>query len=210
MKKFFILFLNLICFSFLCVAQYTKKDFLDSLKNTVYLKDYFKKNIEYNDSSYAKYLNSFLPIDTFEIDSNNGFGFNPTSLSLSYQKSKYIKLYSGLGIKKGKKEKINTLFFYNYNGQKTALCWKFHENGNIEEIHYFKPELIDTAKNYGTLIPKLPSYRFKLFRKNGVMEITGNFSEGKKSGEWFYYNNKGLLFKKEKFNKNKRTSRVSF
>lgn len=208
MKRLFVLLVNMICFY--CEAQYTKNDFLDSLKNTIYLKDYFNKYEEYIDSNYALYINSCFPLDTFEVDSNSGFGYHPTSISISYNNSSYLKFYPGLCVLKGRNKQIKELAFYNYNGQKTGLRWTFYKNGSIEEINYFKPELIDTVNSYGKLFSNSPSYKFKKFKRSGNIELTGSYREGKKNGEWFYYDNKGILFKKEVFKDNYRTSRISF
>jgi hypothetical protein len=109
--------------------------FLDSLKQTIYLKDYFEKHSTYKDSTYANYVCSFLPIDTFKIDSNSGFGFNPTSISICYKNSKYLNFYIGLGTLKWKNGKTRELVFYNYNGQKTALNWAFYKNEQIQKNH---------------------------------------------------------------------------
>ena len=211
MKRILILVTSLVFFSFCCAAQYTKSAFLDSLKNTVYLKDYFKNNYEYNDSCYAEYLNSILPLDTFEIDSNGGFGYNPTSIAISYNKdSVYLNFYCGLSITKGKNKKLRELSFLNCNGHKTALSWTFYKNRKIEKITYYKPELPNKIETYTKIFSVEPTYTFKKFKKHGTLELTGEFKNGKKDGEWFYYDSKGILFKKEKFSDDKRISKVSF
>lgn len=210
MKIIFMKIIIFVFFSFYSEAQYTKNSFLDSLKSTDYLKDYFQKNTNYKDSTYAEYLSSFLPLDTFKVDSNSGFGFNPTSISISYRYSKYLNFYVGLGILKEKDGKIRELFFYNNNGQKTALNWTFYKNGNIEKVTHYQSELLDTVKYFGKISDEQINFIFKKFRKSGTLEMTGKVEGGKKSGEWFYYNNKGILFKKERFNKNKRIGKVSF
>lgn len=210
MKNHLVRIIFFTFFSFCCEAQYTKTSFLDSLKKTIYLKDYFEKHSIYKDSTYANYVCSFLPIDTFKIDSNSGFGFNPTSISICYQNSKYLNFYIGLGKLKWKNGKTRELIFYNYNGKKTALNWAFYKNEKIQKITYYKPELLDTVKQYGSMSNKQANFIFKKFRKSGILEITGEFHRGKKNGEWFYYDTKGILFKKEKFSNNKRISRLSF
>ncbi len=212
MKKHILLFTGLICFSFCCFAQYkySRVAFMDSLKTTVYLKHYFEKHTEYNDSSYALYMNSILPVDTFKIDSNGGFGYNPTSIAIVYNSSTYLNFYCGLSVSKGKNNTIRELCFYNYNGHKTALSWTFYKNKKIEKINYYLPELLDTVKHPGKISSKKPSYTFKKVRKSGRIELSGEIKNGKKHGEWFYYDNKGILFKKETFDSNKRVSKVSF
>ena len=212
MKRHTLLFTSLVCFSFCCLAQakYSKDAFMDSLKTAVYLKNYFEKHTEYNDSSYALYMNSILPIDTFEIDSNSGYGYNPTSIAIVYDSSSYLNFYCGLGVYKEKNNTIKELCFYNHNGQKTALSWRFYKNENIQKINYYLPELMDTAKHLGKVISKKPSYSFRKFRKSGSLELSGVIINGKKNGEWFYYDSKGILFKKETFNENKRVNKVSF
>lgn len=210
MKRLLILFTSLVCFSFCCPAQYSKSAFLDSLKSTMYLQDYFQKNAEYNDSCYAQYMSLIFPLDTFEIDSNGGFGYNPTSIAISYQNSSYLNFYCGLSVVKGKNKKLKELCFYNYNGQKTALSWTFYKNEKIEIINYYNPEIPDTVTLYGTIFSAPPSYTFKKYRKSGSLEFTGEIKKGKKNGEWFYYDSKGILFKKETFVENKIISKVSF
>ena len=212
MKKDTLLFTGLMYFSLCCLAQvkYSKDAFMDSLKTTVYLKHYFEKHTEYTDSSYALYMNSILPIDTFEVDSNGGFGYNPTSIAVVYDSSTYLNFYCGLSVSKGKNNTIKELCFYNYNGQKTALSWTFYKNEKIEKVSYYLSEVMDTAKNPGKIISIKPSYSFRKFKKSGSLELSGVIKNGKKNGEWFYYDNKGILFKKETFKDNKRVSKVSF
>ena len=60
------------------------------------MKDYFSKYSEYTDSNYVDYLSSFAELDSFEIDSNAGFGFKPTKITVIYKKLDYVKFYTGL------------------------------------------------------------------------------------------------------------------
>jgi len=210
MKSILILITIPFYFSFSCSAQYSKSAFLDSLKNTVFLKDYFQKNDEYNDSCYAEYLNSIFRLDSFEIDSNCGFGFNPTSIAVTYEDPVNLKFYCGLGVTKWDNKNLKELCFYNYNGQKTALSWTFYKNGNIETINYYEPESQGTLIQNNTFFSKQSVYTLKQFRKSGTLELTGEIKNKKKNGEWFYYNKKGILFKKEKFNNNSCISKISF
>ncbi len=191
-------------------AQYTKEAFLDSLKNTKYLQGYFENNTNYNDSSYAEYLYSILPIDTFKVDSNSGFGFNPSSISILYSNSGNLNLYCGLSVVKGQNKKLKEITFYNHYGHKTALYWRFYNNGKIEIVHYYDDEFSDSSGVYGVFFSKKPSYRFTKYRKSGRLQLTGKYENGNKTGEWFYFDKKGILFKKEKYIDNKRVSQVSF
>tara|TARA_B100000614_G_scaffold256361_1_gene274769 strand:+ start:189 stop:818 length:630 start_codon:yes stop_codon:yes gene_type:complete len=209
MKSHLILITVHLYFSFSCSAQYSKGTFLDSLKNTVFLKDYFQKNDEYNDSCYAEYLNSIFKIDSFEIDSNCGFGFNPTSIAVTYEDPPNLKFYCGLSVIKWDNKNLKELCFYDYYGQKTALSWTFYKNGKIETINYYKPVSQDKLRSK-TFLSKQSTYSIKKFRKSGKLELTGEIINEKKNGEWFYYNKKGILFKKEKFNNNNRISKVGF
>ena len=90
------------------------------------------------------------------------------------------------------------------------MSWTFYKNEKIEIINYYNPEIPDTVTLYGTIFSALPSYTFKKYRKSGSLEFTGEIKKGKKNGEWFYYDSKGILFKKETFVENKIISKVSF
>ena len=206
-KKILFLF---IVISLNVTAQYDVKAYQDSLKKYEYLEEYFKNNKEYTDSSYAIYLSKKAPIDTFEVDSLGGFGFKPTSLIVSYKPSNYLKFYVGLGISENKQGNITSLSFHNYNGLKTCLLWEFHSNGNIYKIISYPQESLDTVKSFGQLATDKNQYYLKQFRKSGKMELSGKYMDGKKEGNWFYYDQEGILFKKEKYTANKRVSRISF
>ncbi len=191
-------------------AQFNLATYLDSLKSTIYLKDYFLKNDNYSDSSYAAYLSSVAPIDTFEIDTNEGFGFKPTRITVTYQKVDYLRFYVGLSKTRNKDKGINELSFHDHNGLKTALTWTFHSNGNIKEIIKYPEESLDTINDFGALKNPTETFSIKQFRKNGSIEFSGDYKNGEKSGNWFYFDKKGILYKKERYEKGKRVSRVSF
>ena len=195
---------------FITKGQFDVKTFQDSLKTYDYLKEYFENNKEYTDSSYALYLSKKAPVDTFEVDTLGGFGFKPTSITVTYTPSEYLKFYVGLNISEDKKGNISGLSFHNYAGLKTCLSWEFHSNGNLYKIINYPQESLDTVKSFGKLATETEEYSFKQFRKSGSIELSGSYKNGKKEGNWFYFDKKGILFKKEKFKANKRISRVSF
>lgn len=198
------------CGSITLLGQFNKAVFIDSLKNTPYLKEYFSTNNTYSDSSFAEYMVTKANIDTFEIDSNGGFGFKPTGITITYKNAEFLKFYTGLEVTKGKNNRISELSFYNYGSQKTAHNWLFHSNGNIYKTITYKSKPLDSISNFGSLITESTTYSFKQFKKSGSIQLTGSYENGEKTGNWFYFDKNGILYKKEKYKANKRISKVSF
>lgn len=208
MKKI-IFFLILGCVQ-ISNAQYNQASFLDSLKSCNYLKGYFSQVDEYTDSTFVDYMMEFAPIDTFEIDTNAGFGYKPTKISLSYESVDFLKFYTGLSISFFKDRSISQFSFYNYGSQKTCLEWTFHQNGKIKETIKYKSSNLDSVKDFGELINPAKQFQFDRYSKNGKIELSGEYEEDKKNGDWYYFNKKGFLHKKETYKKGKRISKISF
>ena len=204
------LLLILLLSPVLLLGQFDIKVYQDSLKNTAYLKEYFQNNKEYTDSSYALYLTKKAPIDSFEVDSTGGFGFKPTSLTISYDSVLYLKFYVGLSIKDDKNGNLEELSFHNHAGIKTALTWKFYKKGGIYKIIKYPEEKIDTVSHFGALVTEPTTYSFQQFRKSGSIELMGAYKDDVKDGNWFYFDKKGIMNRKEKFKDGKRVSKVSF
>jgi len=206
-------FLTPIIFLFslsLSFAQLNEDSFLDSLRSYDYMKDYFSKYSEYTDSNYVDYLSSFAELDSFEIDSNAGFGFKPTKITVIYKKLDYVKFYTGLHTSWFENQQISELAFYNFGSQKTALNWRFHPNGNLQSIIKFQPELMDTITRFGKIIEPNGNYSIMQFYKSGDIELTGEYKKGEKSGSWIYFDKKGAMYKTEIYKKGKRTSKLNF
>ncbi len=208
MKKL-IFFLILSCVQ-ISKAQYTKESFLDSLKSCNYLQPYFNNVDNYTDSSFIKYMTNLAEIDTFEIDTNAGFGYKPTKISFSYKNVDFLKFYTGLSISFFKDRSISGLSFYNYGSQKTAIEWTFYPNGKIKEKIKYKSTSVDSVKDFGKLISPVQEYQFDKFSKTGRIELSGAYKNKKKHGDWYYFNKKGFLYRKEMYKEGKRLSRISF
>jgi antitoxin component YwqK of YwqJK toxin-antitoxin module len=192
------------------LAQLNENSFLDSLRSYEYTEDYFSKYTEYTDSNYVDYLSSFTELDTFEIDSNAGFGFNPTNITVIYKKLDYVKFYTGLHVSWFNEQQISELAFYNFGSQKTALNWKFHPNGNLQSIIKYQPVLMDTITQFGKLVEPNGNYNIMQFYKTGDIELTGEYKKGEKYGSWIYFDKKGFMYKTETYIKGKRTSKLNF
>ena len=174
------------------------------------MQDYYSKYTEYTDSNYVNYLSSFAEIDSFLIDTNAGFGLNPTKITVLYKKLDYVRFYTGLHISWFNDQQISELAFYNFGSQKTALNWKFYPNGNLQSIIKFQPELMDTITRFGTLIESNGNYSIMQFFKSGDIELTGEYKGGQKYGSWIYFDKKGIMHKTEIYKKGKRISKLNF
>lgn len=207
MKK--LIFLLILSFAQISKAQYSKESFLDSLKSCDYLSSYFQKAEDYSDSSFINFMSELANIDTFEIDTNAGFGYKPTKISFSYQNVDFLKFYTGLSVTFFSDRSISGLSFYNYGSQKTCLEWKFHSNGKIKETIKYKTTNLDSVTNFGKLIDPNDQYQFNRYNKKGKIELSGEYSGSKKNGDWYYFTKKGLINRKETYDKGKRLSRIS-
>lgn len=200
-----------LCFGYtLTFAQLNEASFIDSLKRCEYLKEYFSKYAEYSDSTYVNYLSTYAELDTFEIDTNAGFGFKPTKITLIYKKLNYIRFYTGLHVSRFENKQISELAFYNFASQKTGLSWTFHPNGNIKTITKYQPVSMDTITQFGQVLEPKGNYSIMQFYKTGNIELTGAYKGNEKSGSWIYFDKKGKMYRTENFKKGKRINKTNF
>ena len=186
------LFFACILLSTNCFAQ------LDSLGYKLYLKEIMKvesiKNIFpddtiFNQEKYITYLKT-LP-NTLKIYYDEGNEVHVLDDKEGYEN------YVGIKLSRLSKKRYFEITFYDENGYLKGPDWWFYNNGNIKIKRTWNQNRILKGDIFGAINEKF--YYQQKFYRNGNLKNEGLYDENKKSGEWKYYNRKGVLKKIRNF-----------